>query len=117
MAEHTEYGTLTLAMPEGSHEIFPGASMTLQAVRPGESTTPHSHSWWHLYFIRSGSGVVVFDETQETVELSEGDVMLIPAWSVHHFKNGEADGDLLLLNMSNLPQMSGLHNKFSKEHA
>ncbi|WP_280719452.1 cupin domain-containing protein [Kitasatospora sp. MAP5-34] len=116
-AEHTEYGTLTLATPGGSHEIVPGTSMTFQAVRPGERSTPHSHSWWHLYFVRSGSGTVIFDETRETAELSEGDILLIPAWSVHHFENREAGGDLLLLNMSNLPQLAGLHINFSKEHA
>jgi hypothetical protein len=68
--------------------------------------------------------------------LSEGDILLIPAWSVHHFENGEVENDgsangafenggsanggtaddLLLLNMSNLPQLALLDNKFSKEH-
>lgn len=115
-AEHTEYGTLTLGAPEGSHEIIPGTSITLQAVRPGDRTTPHSHSWWHLYFVQSGSGTVIFDTTRETAELSEGDIMFIPAWIVHHFENRDADGELLLFNMSNLPQLAGLHNDFSKQH-
>ncbi|OKJ99619.1 hypothetical protein AMK26_26735 [Streptomyces sp. CB03234] len=116
-AEHTEYGTLTLASPEGRHEIVPGTSMTFQVVRPGGRTTPHAHSWWHLYFVRSGAGTVVFDETGESTELSGGDILLIPAWSAHHFENHEADGDLLLLNMSNLPQLAAIHNNFSEEHA
>ncbi|MET8561710.1 cupin domain-containing protein [Streptomyces flaveolus] len=116
-AEHTPYGTLTLAAPDGRHEIVPGTSMTFQAVRPGERTTPHSHSWWHLYFVRAGSGTVIFDDAQESAELSEGDIMLIPAWSVHHFENPYGQADLLLLNVSNLPQLAGLHNNFSKEHA
>lgn len=116
-AEHTPYGTVTLAAPGGDHEVIPGTSMTFQSVRPGESTTPHTHSWWHLYFVRSGSGVLVFDETAETVALGDGDIVLIPAWHVHHFENHGADTELLLLNMSNLPQMAGLHNKFSKENA
>ncbi|MGX1885820.1 cupin domain-containing protein [Streptomyces sp. NPDC055287] len=116
-AEHTEYGTLTLSSPGGGHEIVPGASMTFQAVPPGDRTTPHSHSWWHLYFVRSGSGTVIFDETGETAEMSDGDIMLIPAWCVHHFENRESQETLLLLNMSNLPQLAGLYNNFSKEHA
>lgn len=113
-AEHTEYGTITLARPDGSHEIVPGTSMTFQAVRPGESTTPHSHTWWHLYFVRSGTGTVIFDETGESSELSEGDILLIPAWSVHHFENPAGEAELLLLNMSNLPQLAALDNNFSK---
>ncbi|MFF8102624.1 cupin domain-containing protein [Streptomyces sp. NPDC016640] len=116
-AEHTPYGTLTLAAPDGRHEIVPGTSMTFQAVRPGERTTPHSHSWWHLYFVRSGSGTVTFDDTGESAGLSEGDIMLIPAWSVHHFENPDGTTDLLLLNMSNLPQLAALYNNFSEEHA
>ncbi|WP_158707458.1 cupin domain-containing protein [Streptomyces sp. NRRL F-2799] len=115
-ADHTEYGTLTLATPDGDHQVVPGTSMTFQSVRPGEHTTPHTHSWWHLYFVRSGSGALVFDETEETVRLSGGDIMLIPAWHVHHFENNESGVDLLLLNMSNLPQLATLHNKFSKEY-
>ncbi|MFE4716456.1 cupin domain-containing protein [Streptomyces sp. NPDC056728] len=116
-AEHTPYGTLTLAVPGGSHEVVPGTSMTFQAVRPGERTVPHSHSWWHLYFVRAGSGTVIFDEIGESAELSADDIMLIPAWAVHHFENHDGVGDLLLLNMSNLPQLAGLHNNFSKEQA
>ncbi|MFJ2816272.1 cupin domain-containing protein [Streptomyces sp. NPDC087294] len=116
-AEHTPYGTLTLAAPDGRHEIVPGTSMTFQAVRPGERTTPHAHSWWHLYFVRSGAGSVIFDDTLETAELSEGDIMLIPAWAMHHFENQAGEKDLLLLNMSNLPQLAGLHINFSEERA
>lgn len=114
VTEHTEYGTITLARPDGGHEVVPGTSMTFQAVRPGERTTPHSHTWWHLYFVRSGTGTVVFHESGDTTGLSEGDILLIPAWTVHHFENGAGDADLLLLNMSNLPQLAALHNNFSK---
>ncbi|MFJ4715554.1 cupin domain-containing protein [Streptomyces sp. NPDC088785] len=114
-AEHSEYGTLTLAGPDGGHQIVPGTSMTFQAVRPGERTTPHAHSWWHLYFVRSGSGVLVLDETSEDVGIDDDDILLIPAWWTHHFENRGSEGDLLLLNMSNLPQLASLHNKFSTE--
>lgn len=114
-AEHTEYGTLTLASPGGSHEVVPGTSMTFQVVRPGDRTTPHTHSWWHLYFVRSGTGSVIFDESGDSASVSEGDILLIPAWSAHHFENPGPGQDLMLLNMSNLPQLAALHNNFSKE--
>src|SRR5947207_1778443 len=83
-AEHTEYGSLTLSMPNGDHQIVPGTAMTFQIVPPGGRTTPHSHSWWHLYFVRSGTGSVVFDDPGETNALNGGDILLIPAWTVHH---------------------------------
>lgn len=114
-AEHTEYGSLTLSKPDGAHEIVPGTSMTFQVVKPGGHTTPHAHSWWHLYFVRSGTGVVVFDDTRETAELNAGDIMLIPAWSVHRFENRGTQEDMVLLNMSNLPQQADLRNLLSEE--
>jgi gentisate 1,2-dioxygenase len=113
--EHTEYGTLTLSTPGSAHEIVPGTAMTFQVVKPGGRTTPHSHSWWHLYFARSGSGSVIFDELHDAAELNAGDIMLIPAWSVHHFENRRAQDDLVLLNISNLPQQADLRNLLSQE--
>jgi gentisate 1,2-dioxygenase len=113
--EHTEYGTLTLSTPGGAHEIVPGTAMTFQIVKPGKRTTSHSHSWWHLYFVRSGSGSVISDDLHDAAELNAGDIMLIPAWSVHHFENRRAQEDLVLLNISNLPQQADLRNLLSKE--
>lgn len=113
-AEHTEYGTVTLSTPDGSFEVIPGTSMTFQVVKPGERTTPHSHTWWHLYLVRSGAGSVVFDESHGATEVDSGDVVLIPAWAVHHFENRGADEDLLLINISNLPQQAALHNLISR---
>lgn len=114
-AEHTEYGTLTLSTPDGGHEVLPGTSMTFQVVRPGGRTTPHAHSWWHLYFVRSGLGSLVFTELGDTAELTAGDIVLIPAWVMHRFDNNGAADDLVLLNMSNLPQQAGLGNLLSRQ--
>lgn len=114
-ADHTEYGDLTLTKPDGDHQVVPGNSLTYQVVRPGERTNPHRHTWWHLYFNRSGSGSVVFDDIEDATEMNVGDVLLIPAWCVHHFENDAPREDLVLLNMSNLPQQSGLGNLFSEE--
>lgn len=114
-AEHTEYGTLTLSMPDGAHQAIPGTAMTFQVVPPGGRTPPHSHSWWHLYFARSGKGSVVFDGSRDAAELNVGDIMLIPAWSAHHFENQGVQEDLVLLSMTNLPQQADLSNLISRE--
>ena len=115
-AEHNEYGRLTLSAPDGGLEVLPGTSMTLQVVRPGDATTPHEHAWWHLYFVRSGAGTAVFDEPDGPVRVGDGDILFIPAWVAHHLENDAESGqDLILLNMSNLPQQSELNNLRSKE--
>lgn len=113
--EHTEYGTLTLAMPSGVNEVLPGMSLTIQVVPPGGRTTPHSHSWWHLYVVHSGTGSLIFDELPDAAGLEAADLVLIPAWSVHHFENREAPDDLVLLSMTNLPQQAILSNLLSRE--
>jgi gentisate 1,2-dioxygenase len=113
-AEHTEYGTLTLSGPDGGFEVAPGTSMTFQVVEPRGSTTPHEHAWWHLYFVRSGTGAIVFGEPDDAAGLSTGDIVFIPAWVPHHLENDATD-DLVLLNMSNLPQQSELNNLLSRE--
>jgi gentisate 1,2-dioxygenase len=108
VAEHTEYGSLSLSTQDGQHEIVPGAAMTFQVVAPGGRTTPHQHAWWHLYFVQAGSGTAIFAD-DGTAELDTGDVMLIPAWSMHRFEN-HSTRDMVLLNMSNQPQQAALSN-------
>jgi gentisate 1,2-dioxygenase len=115
-AEHTEYGTLTLSKRDGDNEIVPGAALTVQVVKAGERTTSHCHSWWHVYFVRAGTGTVTFDDLFESVDIHPGDVLLIPAWVVHHFENDrEGPEDIMLLSMTNLPQQAALDNRLSRE--
>lgn len=115
-ADHTPYGTLlTLTSPDGDHQIVPGTSMTFQVVRPCQRTKAHAHAWWHLFFARSGTGSVVFDEIDDATTLNKGDILLIPAWRIHYFVNEAMHDDFVLLNMSNLPQQAALGNLLSEE--
>ncbi len=114
-AEHSERGTIALSRPGGTDEIVPGTAVAFQIVRPGDRTTPHTHAWWHLYVVRSGTGTVVFEESDEAADLTTGDIMLIPAWSTHYFENLGTREDLVLLNVTNLPQQADLYNFLVRE--
>jgi gentisate 1,2-dioxygenase len=114
-AEHSERGTIALTMPDGDTEVVPGTAVAFQVITPGGRTTSHAHTWWHLYVVRSGTGTVVFDELDETADLNPGDIMLIPAWSMHHFENRGGSQDLVLLNLMNLPHLADLGNLLSEE--
>lgn len=114
-AEHTERGSFALSIPDGTTEIVPGTALAFQVVKAGGRTAAHAHSWWHLYFVRSGAGSVVFDEQHEDAELNGGDILLIPAWVAHHFENQGAAEDLVLLNLLNIPQQANLGNVLSQD--
>jgi gentisate 1,2-dioxygenase len=107
--EHPERGTLALTLPDGRAEIMRDVAVAYQVVPAGYSTTPHAHTWYHLFIVRSGSGTVTFHDGGESSRLSAGDIVLVPAWSMHHFTNPGSD-DLVLLNVMNIPLLADLGN-------
>ncbi|MBA2672693.1 cupin domain-containing protein [Ramlibacter sp.] len=113
-----ERGSLTLSKTGQASEceLMPGMAVTIQVV-PGESRTrPHAHSWWHLFVVCSGSAQALLGALgdAEARQLHAKDLLLVPAWTRHHFENGGQE-DLVLLSMSNLPQQSGLANHRADE--
>ncbi|MFJ2827271.1 cupin domain-containing protein [Streptomyces sp. NPDC087263] len=46
---------------------------------------------------------------RDTTDLDPGDIVLVPAWSRHHFTNPSAE-DLVLLNLMNIPLLAHLGN-------
>ncbi|WP_044364380.1 cupin domain-containing protein [Streptomyces natalensis] len=107
--EHPERGTLALSLPDGSAEVLRDVAVGYQVVPAGEHTGPHAHSWYHLSVVQTGTGTVTFDESGETVELNPGDILLVPAWSLHRFTNPTSQ-DLVLLNLMNIPLLARLGN-------
>ena len=104
--EHPERGTLALTLPGGSAEILRDLALAYQVIPAGRSTSPHAHTWYHLFVVQSGSGAVTF-QGGGTDPLNPGDVLLVPAWSTHHFTNAD-DQDLVLLNLMNIPLLARL---------
>jgi len=88
-------------------EIAPGISMTVQTLRPGQGTAPHSHSFWHIYIVTSGRGHVYLGADQDKQALAPNDVLYLPPWSEHRFECDTAE-DLILYTLQNLPQLAAL---------
>src|SRR5689334_9536553 len=88
-AQHGERGTIALADPNGAEPatIAPGLSAALQVVKQGERTTPHAHSFWHLYLVHAGSGLAFLDDDVAGSSIGQGDCLFIPAWSAHAFES------------------------------
>lgn len=57
----------------------------IASVRPGESTSPHSHDEEETFLILSGQGSISVDN--ETAEVSTGDLIFLPRNSYHTIKN------------------------------
>jgi gentisate 1,2-dioxygenase len=105
-----ERGSITLTPPGDCQEpsIAPGISAALQLIPPGEKTAPHAHSFWHIYFVRSGHGELHIGEAASAQRLSPGDIVYIPAWCDHSFANVESSEPIVFLVLQNLPAMAEL---------
>jgi gentisate 1,2-dioxygenase len=107
---HNVQGTLALGSPHTADlaTIAPGLSLVIQVLKPGESTKPHRHSFWHLYIVRSGSGEARLGNEDNRKRIAEGDVLFTPAWCTHAVDNREGRAPLVLLRLQNLPQNAEL---------
>ncbi|TBW33996.1 cupin domain-containing protein [Azotobacter chroococcum] len=107
-ASHTERGSLTLTRDgtvQGC-ELLPGMAINIQRVPAGGRTLPHAHSWWHLFLVQEGRGVVQCAD-EPCRQVSEGDLLLVPPGVMHRIENN-GGVELMLLSMSNLPQQVAL---------
>ena len=95
-------------------KLTPGMAVSMQWLKPGTTLNGHAHSWWHLFIIQSGSGTLTLGDA-DAVNISPGDVLLVPAWTRHGFINTSTEEALAMLNLSNMPQMALLSN-FADSH-
>lgn len=107
---HDVQGTIALSNSDAqeSTTIAPGISIVVQSLAPGELSPFHRHSFWHLYIVRSGSGLATTDVEGESRELNSGDILFIPAWTSHAVSNPSGDKPLVLIRLQNLPQMASV---------
>jgi gentisate 1,2-dioxygenase len=106
-AEVAERGTLALIDADGTGNatIAPGLSGVIQVVPPAGETSVHSHSFWHLCLVRSGSGAVSIGRESAEDPIREGDTLFIPAWCPHAFSNRGAV-PLVMMVIQNLPGLA-----------
>tara|TARA_Y100001970_G_C14098971_1_gene784379 strand:+ start:808 stop:1125 length:318 start_codon:yes stop_codon:yes gene_type:complete len=69
----------------GSNDGVPTVVSLYHDHQPGESSKHHSHDWEHQVYITRGEGIVWVDGTEYPIK--EGDFVLVPPNSTHHFKN------------------------------
>jgi gentisate 1,2-dioxygenase len=104
---HGERGTLALETPGGSPgTVTPGLSLAVQVIRPGEQTSPHVHSFWHLYIVQDGAGKAGCGKEASPRPIVRGDILLVPAFCPHWFCAGNEG--LILVALQNLPHCADI---------
>jgi len=111
----TSRGAFFLVNPNRKNqgETLHDISVTVQVIKPGDSTTPHSHSFWHLYIGISGSGEIMLNENDSSI-INSGDIIYVPAWVEHQFINN-GQQDLVLYVIQNLPGMASQGSLLRKD--
>lgn len=77
--------------------VEPSWGCCIASVRPGESTTPHSHDELETFLVLSGSGQMCIEE--ETAQMQEGDFVVIEKNKMHRFYNASATEALVFLSI------------------
>ena len=76
--------------------VSAGYSLARARLEPGTRSKPHRLVGSELYYILSGNGSITIDG--ETVDLSPGGVVLVPAGATQHVENhGTEDLDFLCI--------------------
>ncbi len=80
---------VTMAMMVGRADGAPNFSLRQFRVSPGGWTPQHSHDYEHEVFVVAGRGTVLLEG--EDRDVSGGDVIYVPADSLHQFRADKGD--------------------------
>ncbi len=87
----------------GAPHQFPGVSLMLAELQPGEGPALHRHAYDEAFAI--GEGHAAFTIDGALVEADPGDVVLVPAGVPHAFVNGGTTGVLRLTAIHVAPKV------------
>jgi quercetin dioxygenase-like cupin family protein len=73
----------------GAHHQFPGVSLMLAELQPGEGPARHRHTYDEAFTIGQGRAAFTIDEA--VIEAGPGHVVLVPAGIPHSFINAGTD--------------------------
>lgn len=87
-----EYNVDLYRLYPWSNVASPNWGAAIASIRPGDSTSPHSHNEFETFIIIRGSGRMTIESETETVNL--GDAIFIPK-NTHHFLENTSDSESL----------------------
>lgn len=97
--EKGKYGRL-IDLLKGSKYANTDYSVGIRKIKPGENSPEHSHKECdELYYIISGTGVIEIEN--QSKEIKQGDIVIIPQKASHLVKNtGNSEMEFLVIGFT-----------------
>jgi gentisate 1,2-dioxygenase len=97
---------LEFTNPHTGRPVMKSFSCWIQMLRPGVKTRAHRHTGSSVYLAFEGRGATVIDGVRFNWE--QGDLFVIPSWSVHEHHNGDPNSRALLFSVHDAPLLKAL---------
>ena len=91
--------------PQTGGAVLPTMACYLQLIRPGEKLHAHRHTGSAVYYVERGNGETIIDG--ERFVWGQGDVFVVPPWSLHEHAN-TAGEDAILFSIQDTPVLQKL---------
>lgn len=104
-ADGLETATVRYTDPSSGADVMPTMRCEMRRLHPGAAIEPERQTGSRVCTVLNGTGTAQVGD--ETYELIEGDVYVIPSWARHELR--AADGTLDVFVTSDAPVLEGLH--------
>ena len=92
--------------PHTGAPVMSSFTCWVQLLRPGVATRAHRHTGSSVYFAFEGSGATIIDGIRYS--WTQGDVFVIPSWSVHEHVNASESTRAILFSAHDFPLLRAL---------
>ena len=92
--------------PATGASVLPTMACYVQRLAPGFEGLAHRHTASTVYFVITGKGTVVVDDSP--LEWDMHDSFAVPSWSTHRLINGSSNDEALLFSVTDEPLMAAL---------
>lgn len=97
---------LEFTNPHTGGPVMKTFSCSIQMIRPGVHTRAHRHTGSTVYLAFEGNGETVIDGVR--FEWRQGDMFVVPSWSVHEHANRDADARAILFSVHDTPLLKAV---------
>lgn len=114
---HLNIEQATIANNAFRHTLYTGhySQLVLMSLLPGQEIGVETHGADQFFRFEAGSGRVIVDETEYTVQ--DGDCVVVPAGATHNVINTSEQDDLKLYTVYSIPVHQDAQHFATKQDA